>query len=260
MLAGRAGLPSCFGGLAGATYTPKTPVLKSSSSSANLPTVKPEPLTSTPTSGTADVIMADLEDTTSTTTTTTTTTTINWKTPSDLIMNVEASTTSNPTADVPMSDSTKTTDTTTTTTTATTTTEEKPKPANETKEAVESKPTTPSVSLDGVPVIDVEDEGYFDNDVSLTDPNFLKKLNRMSKTIFRRLQSLAVLGEFVRSNFSGFNENTSWPVSSAALTPGFEHLGWWKGKHDKDLLIGVYRYGFGRYVNKTLKFFASSFF
>jgi hypothetical protein len=35
-------------------------------------------------------------------------------------------------------------------------------------------------------------------------------------------------------------------VTAAALTQGGESLSWWKGIHDRDLLMGVYKYGFGR--------------
>lgn len=117
-----------------------------------------------------------------------------------------------------------------------------------------SKPKSPEEMAD-------EEAGYYDNDRSLTDPLFQAKLQKAVKTIFKRLQNLAQLGEFVRSDFAGFNDNTSWPVQSAALTPGCEHLRWWKGKHDKDLLIGVYRHGFGRYNHilrdRTLCFYGN---
>jgi SNF2 family DNA or RNA helicase len=246
MLAGRAGLPSCFGGLAGATYVPKplssSSSLKTSNSSFANPTMtSADPImidiempTLVPTAST-DVVMDDVEEVAMPTTTAAT-----WRAPSELIMNVESATNTPTVSDVVMSDPSLATEAAPTEENFTT---------NDVKvEAItkEANPV-PSVTLDGIPVIDPEDDGYFDNDLSLIDPNFLKKLHRMSKTIFRRLQNLAVLGEFVRSDFSGFNENTSWPVNSAALTPGFEHLDWWKGKHDKDLLIGVYKYGFGRY-------------
>jgi hypothetical protein len=99
-------------------------------------------------------------------------------------------------------------------------------------ESVQPQSTTPTV---------IEDDGFYDNDLSLCDKNFLRKLGKMSKTIYKRLQILAALGELVRSGFSGFHESTYWPVMTGGDHP------WWQGKQDKDLLLGVYKHGFGRY-------------
>jgi len=107
--------------------------------------------------------------------------------------------------------------------------------------------------------ISEEDKHYYDNDLSLVDRNFLKKLHRMSKTVYKRLQLLACLGDIVRSNFVGFcDENCGpWPVPLASLTA--ENFDWWLPKHDQDLLAGIYKHGFGRYdqtrLDKQLCFF-----
>jgi hypothetical protein len=43
----------------------------------------------------------------------------------------------------------------------------------------------------------------------------------------------------------GFGEH-NWPVIPAI---GYGGLSWWKEKQDIDLLVGVYRHGFGKYAS-----------
>lgn len=85
----------------------------------------------------------------------------------------------------------------------------------------------------------------YDEDRALNEPAFLAKLKQTSKTIFKRLKLLSMLGDLVRSDFRGISEN-NWPVAAGSGPGSSEYPEWWSPKHDKDLLIGTYKHGFGR--------------
>jgi hypothetical protein len=85
----------------------------------------------------------------------------------------------------------------------------------------------------------------YDEDRALNDPAFLAKLKHTSKTIFKRLKLLAMLGDLVRSEFRGISED-NWPVAAGSGPGSSEYPDWWTPKHDRDLLIGTYKHGFGR--------------
>jgi len=109
--------------------------------------------------------------------------------------------------------------------------------------------TGAAAPVDGVAAAPAEpeyDDHVYDSDRVLNERPFLKKLQKSAKTIFKRLQILETLGDLVRSNFAGFEDMSNWPTSDSNQGQ-LEFPTWWTCHHDKDLLIGVYRHGFGRY-------------
>eukprot|EP01125_Pyxidicula_operculata_P004888 TRINITY_DN1811_c0_g3_i2.p1 TRINITY_DN1811_c0_g3~~TRINITY_DN1811_c0_g3_i2.p1 ORF type:complete len:1367 (+),score=527.34 TRINITY_DN1811_c0_g3_i2:253-4101(+) len=88
-----------------------------------------------------------------------------------------------------------------------------------------------------------QDDTY-DEDCTLNEANFLAKLKKSAKMLYRRLQSLAVLCDLVKTNFADLS-NDMWP-EVANMGSGQDPT-WWGLQEDKDLLIGVHKHGFGKY-------------
>lgn len=88
-------------------------------------------------------------------------------------------------------------------------------------------------------------DAVYDEDRALNEPSFLAKLKQTSKTIYKRLKLLSMLGDLVRSDFRGITEE-NWPVAAGSGPGSSEYPDWWTAKHDKDLLVGTYKHGFGR--------------
>eukprot|EP01125_Pyxidicula_operculata_P016654 TRINITY_DN576_c0_g2_i1.p1 TRINITY_DN576_c0_g2~~TRINITY_DN576_c0_g2_i1.p1 ORF type:complete len:2102 (+),score=699.65 TRINITY_DN576_c0_g2_i1:116-6421(+) len=144
--------------------------------------------------------------------------------------------------------------TTTSTTTATTTTPVQNPPPTEVSNTTESKPTestqanttstTTDASTSTSTTTTTPTGKSFDDDPTLTDPSFLSKMEKNASTYYGRMQALAHLSKFVRTNFEELDGE--WPDMNSS-SGGAECPEWWGQKEDKDLLLGVHKHGFGRY-------------
>lgn len=85
---------------------------------------------------------------------------------------------------------------------------------------------------------------YFsEEDPLLTDPKFLENMKSTATQALKRLELLADVGSHVRSNFADFNALTFPKLDGDASYFGEK----WGPIHDRDLLVGTWRWGFGQY-------------
>lgn len=85
---------------------------------------------------------------------------------------------------------------------------------------------------------------YFaEEDPLLTDPKFLENMKSTATQALKRLELLSEVGALVRSNFADFNAATFPKLEGDATYFGEK----WSAVHDRDLLIGTWRWGFGQY-------------
>lgn len=118
-----------------------------------------------------------------------------------------------------------------------------PKGSGEHQDSTQAKLGTEASKSDSsstntvAPAQETSQETSFDRDPSLCDARFQEYLQKNSKQIFRRLETLANLRELVQSNFTALDD-IEVPDSPAP---------WWGAEEDRSLLLGTYKHGFGRY-------------
>lgn len=109
--------------------------------------------------------------------------------------------------------------------------------------ASEFEPITIHWHMHDAAAIAAEVAYFAEEDPLLTDPKFLENMKSTATQALKRLELLADVGSLVRSNFADFN-NATFPK----LDGDVAHFGEkWTSVHDRDLLVGTWRWGFGQY-------------
>lgn len=109
--------------------------------------------------------------------------------------------------------------------------------------ASEFDPITLHWHMNDAAAIAAEVAYFAEEDPLLTDPKFLENMKSTATQALKRLELLAEVGSLVRSNFADFNAATFPKLEGDATFFGEK----WTAVHDRDLLIGTWRWGFGQY-------------
>ncbi|XP_049847848.1 chromodomain-helicase-DNA-binding protein 8-like [Schistocerca gregaria] len=90
-----------------------------------------------------------------------------------------------------------------------------------------------------------QEVSYFCNeDPMLNEPRFLENMKSTATQTIKRLELLAEVGALVRSNFGEFAADT-FPKIEGGDPTFFDEK--WTAQHDRDLLVGTWKWGFGQY-------------
>lgn len=108
----------------------------------------------------------------------------------------------------------------------------------------EDPPITIHWHLNNSEAIEAEVEYFADEEPLMTEPRFLENTRSTASQALKRLELLSEVGQLVRTNFGEF-AHQPFPKLEGGDTAFFTDK--WTVTHDRDLLVGTWRWGFGQY-------------